>query len=109
MKQTHDDNLTDDAETPITVEFDFTAGYAGRWYGPPEDCDPGYGAEVHITGAWENLAGGRRGQAVELPAADRDRIEGWLSENFEPPGRDPDAAREDRWERDRDRAAGLDW
>lgn len=34
----------------VVLEFDYEAGYEGRTWGRPEDCEPGYDPRVKITG-----------------------------------------------------------
>lgn len=79
-----DFTLTDDEETDVCVEFSFSPGCPAQTYGPPEYCDPGYGAEVEILDARrkadEHMSDAPR---IALSAADRERIETWLMENFD--------------------------
>ena len=83
--------VRDDGVTATIVDFEFTAGTpeSGR-HGPPEDYDPGSGAEVFITRCTH--AAGHRSEAIALTDAERERFE---TETLEDPDFDPFPARDD--------------
>ena len=41
----------DDDNAPVLVEYTFTRGDPGRYFGPPEDCYPPEGPEIEIIEA----------------------------------------------------------
>ena len=96
-----DFTLTDEDETDVWVEFEFTPGAPAQTYGPPEHCDPGYGPEIELIKVWRKADGPKAGaNLITLSEADAQRIYDWIAENFETDtDADPDREREDRNER----------
>lgn len=70
------------AEVEAKITFNYTPGVAARIFGPPELCEPGYGATVEFVRAEPSLFGKPykyEGAFADLElAALQDTCENWL-------------------------------
>lgn len=75
--------VRDDGETELEVDYSFRPGTApSGMFGPPEDYDPGEGAEVTIEAAWL-LADANKPDAprVTLTDAEAERFDTEVNED----------------------------
>ena len=77
-------DLTDEDETEVVVEFDFTPGSPAITHLAPENCDPGSGPDIQILKVWRAADKHLPDPPAVTPSeADSDRIHAWIAENYE--------------------------
>ena len=73
--------LSDEAETPISVEYTYIPGYPPTGPSYESGGEPGTGPEVEIVRAWRLDGADESPLTVELSETDEDRIIADIAEN----------------------------